>query len=609
VTQPSGLRRRIPLLVAAAVGIVLVLVVRNVFSGAGQTADKSGAGATQRGDRPGCIPLNVVASSEKAALLSTVADGYNGANRQVNGTCVDVRVSSKASGGAAEALARGWDEQVDGPRPDVWSPASRSWTVLLRQRTTAKDKADLVPRDTPSIAQTPLVIAMPKPMAEALGWPARQLGWSDILALARDPNGWGRHGHAEWGRFKLGKTNPNFSTSGLNATIATYFAATGRSSDLTTRDIKDPKVVSYVTGVEGSVVHYGDTTLTFLSNLYDAGARGQGLSYISAVAVEEKSVWDYNQGNPSGDPKTLGQQGVPRVPLVAIYPKEGTLLSDNPYTVLKAEWVDDAKRAAAADFLSYVKEPDQQRRFTDAAFRSFDGRPGAVVNRDNGMLPEARFTTINPPSPAVLDQLAQSWNALRKRARVLMVIDVSGSMGEPVAGTGESKLDLAKKAALASVDALAPDDRLGLWVFSTPLGNAAAPYRELVSPASVSQIKNEYRARVRDLVPEGGTALYATTRAAVAAVRSSYDVNKINAVVLLTDGKNEYPPDNNLDSLIGSLSQEDAERSVRVFPIAYGDAADLGVLQRIGAASRATAYDASNPATIERVLVNVFSNF
>ncbi len=120
-------------------------------------------------------------------------------------------------------------------------------------------------------------------------------------------------------------------------------------------------------------MHYGDTTLTFLSNLAAADAKGQGLTYISAVTVEEKSVWDYNVGNPSGDPKTLGQGTKPRTPLVALYPKEGTLLSDNPYVVLSAPWVDDAKRAAAQAFLGYVQADAQQHAFQQAAFRTFQG--------------------------------------------------------------------------------------------------------------------------------------------------------------------------------------------------------------------------------------------
>ena len=78
---------------------------------------------------------------------------------------------------------------------------------------------------------------------------------------------------------------------------------------------------------------------------------------------------------------------------------------------------------------------------------------------------------------------------------------------------------------------------------------------------------------------------------------------------MLTDGKNEYPPDNNIESLAGELASEDADRQVRVFPIAYGDDADLGELRKIADASRAAVYDASDPASIDKVLTAVLSNF
>ena len=606
-TGRSRARRAIPLILAVVVGLVLILVVRALVTGGGD--DDGQQRADGSGQRTGCTALHVTASSEKAALLSRIAADYNRSGRTVDGTCVDVQVTSKASGGAMEALARGWDQQVDGPRPDVWTPASRSWSVLLQQRTAAQDKGDLVPAETPSIAQTPLVIAMPKPMAEALGWPDKPLGWADVLSLARDPKGWGGKGHAEWGAFKLGKTNPQFSTSGLNATIGTYFAATSRSSDLTAKDVTDPKVVAYVKAIEGSVVHYGDTTLTFLENLYQAAEAGRGLTYISAVTVEEKSVWDYNQGNPSGDPGTLGQRGKPRVPLVAVYPKEGTLVSDNPYVVLTAEWVDQAKKRAAADFLAFVTEPAQQKRFTDAAFRDASGTPGAALTRENGTLPDRKVAVIDPPAPAVLDQVAESWESLRKRARVLLVLDTSGSMGSAVPNGGGSKLDLAKQAALRATTQLAPDDELGLWTFSTPVEGETNPYRELVPTGRVSAVLPAFKQKVGTLAPDGGTALYATTRDAVRQVQDSFDRSRINAVVLLTDGKNEYPADNNLDRLLSDVGGEDTETSVRVFPIAYGTAADLDVLKRIATASRAAAYDASDPASIANVLTAVLSNF
>ena len=594
-------RSRVPLVVAVVVGVVAILGVRGLVTG-----DDEGTTATPVAD-DGCVVLQVAASSEKAALLRDLAAQYAEDDGEAGGSCARVEVTSKASGGAMEALARGWDDAVDGPRPHVWSPASSSWTVLLRQRTTSQDVPDLVPEgDLPSIAQTPLVIAMPRPMAETLGWPDQPLGWSDVLALSREPEGWATRGKP-WGAFKLGKTHPGFSTSGLHATVGAYFAATGLSSDLSAGDLEDPAVREYVKGVEGAVVHYGDTTLTFLSNLQKADAAGQGLSYVSAVTVEEKSVWDYNQGNPTGDPQTLGDAPPPRTPLVAVYPREGTLVSDNPYVVLQADWVGDAERAVADDFLAYVQSGDAQRRFAEAGFRGFDGSTGPLITPENGLLPQQPSTTLDPPSPPVLAQVQASWEQLRKRARMLLVLDVSGSMGELTSG-GESKLDVAKRAAREAVSRVAPDDEISLWVFSTDLdGNR--PYRELVPFGPAGQRLPEVQSSIEALIPEGGTGLYATTRAAARSVEGSFDPSRINAVVVLTDGKNEYPPDSDLESLVRELGSEDADRQVRVFPIAYGDDADLGELTRIAEASRAAVYDASDPASIDKVLTAVLSNF
>ena len=43
---------------------------------------------------------------------------------RVGDECVFARVQSKSSGGAAQLLASGWDEETEGPRPVIWSPAA-----------------------------------------------------------------------------------------------------------------------------------------------------------------------------------------------------------------------------------------------------------------------------------------------------------------------------------------------------------------------------------------------------------------------------------------------------------------------------------------------------
>jgi Ca-activated chloride channel family protein len=225
------------------------------------------------------------------------------------------------------------------------------------------------------------------------------------------------------------------------------------------------------------------------------------------------------------------------------------------------------------------------------------------------MLPAEPKLRLSPPAPAVLDLVQKSWASLRKRARVLEVIDVSGSMGESAGGTGRSKLDLAKEAAIRALAQYSPDDEVGLWVFSSNVNDRPTPWVELVPMGPVKQNLATLRARIGGLTPQGATALYATTRAAVEHVRKSFDPSRINAVLFLTDGKNEYNGDSDLPRLLKDLATEDESTAVRVFTIGYGDDADLPTLRRISEASRGAAYDASDPTSIDKVFTNVISNF
>jgi Ca-activated chloride channel family protein len=143
-----------------------------------------------------------------------------------------------------------------------------------------------------------------------------------------------------------------------------------------------------VRGVESAVEHYGDSVSTFLLNLQAADDANRALSYVSAVAMEEKEVMDYNKGNPLADPTRAGDHAAPRVPLVAIYPREGTIAADHPFVILRAAWVTNAKLRAAQAFLSFLHAPAQQLRFQAAGFRDQSGRPGPEISLSNGLQPE-----------------------------------------------------------------------------------------------------------------------------------------------------------------------------------------------------------------------------
>ena len=526
-----------------------------------------------------CTGVVVVSSQEKSDLLAKLAYEYDQLHNSSN--CIDVRVNTLASGNAEIALARGWTS-TDGPQPTVWTPAATSWLRILGHDLASNDVANLLPDETPSLMQSPLVLAMPRPMAEALGWPNTPVGWGDILKLAQDPRGWGLYGHPEWGRFRLGKTSPVQSTSGLHALVAVYYAATGLSADLTASDLEDPKVVEFVRGVEASVLHYGNTVSGFFEALRAADAKRTALTYVSAIATEEKQVLDYNAAKPA-------------TPLVAVYPKDGTMVADHPYAILSAPWVDANEQAAAGAFLTWLQAPERQRRFMAAGFRDSAGRLATNFGLSNGIVPEGPAIVLRAPSPAVLHLIRSSWENVRKRARVLLVLDVSGSM------SGD-KLRQAKAATIAVIDVFARDDQVGLWSFATDV-------HRLDPIDLVGSQRTQLKQSIESLEASGGTALYRATSEAIREVERTWDPNRINAVVLLTDGQNSDQSNPEPGAMNQLISSQPQSTRVPVFTIGYGQDADLNTLKQISQLSGGRSYNAPDPARIGVVFADVVSNF
>jgi Ca-activated chloride channel family protein len=606
-----------------SVGVLALVALLAAGCGTGSSSDgSSDDGSSGLGDPGDCQTIDIATSSEKIDLMTALAKSFNGsADAKVGKACVFARPYSKASGAVTDLLANGWPDQSEGPKPVIWSPASTSWGGILTQRLRAKGEKSLVSAKPVSFQLTPLVIAMPKPMADALGYPGTPVGWADIARLATSPDGWAAYGHPEWGAFKLGKTNPNFSTSGLSALIGQAYAATGKTRDLSLEDLDAPATEQLATQVESAVVHYGDITQTFLNNWYRTDRAGTSLLYASALAVEEKSVVDYNTGNPDGVLEPGEKPRRPRVPLVAIYPKEGTVYSDNPLYVLDAPWVSSVQRTGAQAFIAMVQRPQNQRKVLSFGFRP--GNPdvavGAPITKANGLDPNQPAKLLQVPEPKVLIGLLNKWRDQRKGARVELVLDVSGSMSDSASddANGDTKLDLAKRAAIDALDEFKDDDEVGFRIFTTGLGgDGKGLYQDVVPIGPMSANRELMKRKIGEQIPLNGTPLYVATQDAFQSVAASYDPARINAVVLLTDGVNEdgNPSDDRqqLQTLLSTLqrgTQGENAKPVRVFTIAYGRQADQDTLKQIAEASNAAAYDASKPETIAKVFTAVVSNF
>ena len=604
--------------IAFALALVFAITLASCSSSSGSGGNSDDLSSADPGD---CIVVDMASSPEKITLMTELAKEFNGSDQaKVGDKCVFVRPRSKASGAGAALLAAGWPEpDTNGPQPVIWSPAASAWGAVVNQRLIDAGEAPITEPSKPFML-TPLVIAMPKPMAEALGYPQKSLGFSDIIALANDPQGWAAFGHPEWGPFRLGKTNPNFSTSGLNFTMAQYYAATGKTRDLTLEDLSRPDVQAFSQSVESAVVHYGDTTLTFLNNMYKADARGTALTYASAVAVEEKSVIDYNTGNPDGilDPGEVPRP--PRIPLVSIYPKEGTLFSDSPLFILNAPWVTDEQKQGAALFRDFVTQPENQAQVLKFGFRP--GNPsvaiGDPITAANGADPNEPQALLEVPDPKVAIGILDQWDEQRKPARVLLVIDISGSMGDPATEDGfETKLDLAKQAAIAALGEFNDKDEVGLRVFSTDLTDDGATSLDLVPVGPIGQQRAEISPRDRrprahqrhaSLRRHGQRR---TRRCSTASIPPASTPSSCSPTAATrTRIRTTMPTSSTACSpSCGAGNEGQQTRPVRIFPIAYGADADLSTLRRLADATTGAAYDSSNPTAINDVFAAVVSNF
>ena len=453
-----------------------------------------------------------------------------------------VRPRSVASGSAAELVVAGWpNPEVNGEPPVIWSPAASGWAAIVNERA----GATLAPDGTPFML-TPLVIAMPEKMATALGWPDEPLGFADIVELANDPEGWASVGHPEWGPFRLGKTNPNYSTSGLNFTVAEYYAAVGKSTGLSVEDLERPAAVEFASNVESSVVHYGDITMTFLNNWFATDARGTSLTYASAVAVEEKSVIDYNRGNPDGVLSAGEQPRVPREKLVADLPRGGHAVLRQPvhhprHRVgrRRREGGRGAVRGVRAD----TREPGQGARVRVPAEQP-DGHP----HRPDQSRATVSIRPSRPPSSTCRRPTCWSRSSIPgpscARRPACCSCSTSRARWATPPTAGNTRLDLAKAAAVSALDEFKDADEVGLWVFSTDLGGADPNLREEVPVGPIGPDRELLAERIEVQTPTNGTPLYDVAGKAYETMLDSYDPAKINAVVLLTDGVND---DGNLD--------------------------------------------------------------
>jgi hypothetical protein len=209
------------------------------------------------------------------------------------------------------------------------------------------------------------------------------------------------------------------------------------------------------------------------------------------------------------------------------------------------------------------------------------------------------------PDAAAVTAATDVWQTATTDFSLLSVFDVSGSMKDKVGTT--TRVAITQEAAGIALAALPKTTKLGLWAFSIGLGGGALDYKEL---APIGRLDDDsHRAQVATAVASlsrnvgGGTGLYDTIWAAYQKVKAQYDPQRVNAVVILTDGRNEDPNGISLEQLKANLrAASDPNKPIAITTIGIGPDVDPNALSQISKMTYSDFYAAPSPADMTTVL-------
>jgi len=546
------------------------------------------------------IEISIVYAPESEQYMPKVIEDFNRAMSQGRNPATGEALASgqrpvyiTGVNGSSGTVMQGIVNAIIAPsnanvaRPTIFGPSVSHWYALANYQS-GRPLFDLSQARATALA--PVVMAIWESRLEAIretvGY--EDIGWEELLGVLNSENGWQDYGLENARRtVYYGHTDPLVSSTALSTLIAEFYAS-ARSNGFTERrltlqQVNDADVQQGVRDIEQLIRHYSTRTTEFKEYI------AQGPDYLDFVALEENDLIYINRGLTDYRPPER---------LVALYPKEGTFWHEHPLAVVNADWVTPEQAEAGRLFIDYVLTPDVQRAIMEQGFRPAnpDVELGFPFVEENGVNPAGPATVLDVPAPEVIAAIQQSWAFVKKQADILLVIDVSGSMGN------DGKIDQARQAALAFLDGMEPTNRVGLAFFSNG-------YELRVPVANFETNESQLRSHIQSMRPEGGTELYMAVRDSVKAMTEDTSDGRIRAVVVLSDGEDTGERNISLNDAVSSINaSRDSLNPVIVVPVAYGADADINALNAIARAS-ATRVVSGDPQNINSVLEIISSYF
>ncbi|HEV2370601.1 MAG TPA: substrate-binding domain-containing protein [Streptosporangiaceae bacterium] len=524
------------------------------------------------------VAVHVAAAEDIAPVLASLAQTFNAKHTMVDGHCATVSVAAQPPPSVAaqfEAGALSQDEPVS-----AWVPDSALWLDVARSTPTGQR---VVPATGHSVAQTPLVLAMPGKAGTIRAVRGRtttpgtgaMVGWQTVLP------------HADGGP-------PTALGLHIQIPDATESGA-GLEAILTLR-----KVVGFGVNARAALARFFINTQIVPSPdgsapsldamAHPASAPGAG---VPLAITTEQTVIAFDRAHA-------------QTPLAVRYPTKGTPALTYPYVVTTT---DPAVRTAAQDFGAQLRSAAASTAAQAQGFRASSGAlgkwPGSfgLATSDPTLLPSS--------GTGEAAKALQTWHALALSSRILSVMDVSSVMATAPVPGGPDLAHLLGRAAAAGLARVPDSAEMGLWAFADHLqGNL--PYRPLVpvgplpSPLGLitrRQAIQQYAENSR--AAPTGAALYGTILDAYKYVNSTYEAGHINDVLMLTAGVENAPGDIHLAELVGALKAlYNPQKPVEVIILLMGNTNTVA-MDRIAAATNGKVFVITSPSQMPGLFFHV----
>ncbi len=363
----------IMLLIGIVIGFMVFLAVSSILS-------TGGGGGAGQGGLPSNINFKFLYTSEKQGWIEEVTPDFEQWFFERFNITVNVELVVTGSHDSVNQIL--W-----GAEPTAWSPASSLWVPYLNDVWLEEGGKLEIAIDSNPLVLSPVVIA---------GWSSflqeyNVNDFQDLYQLAVDGID-----------YEYGHPDPLLSNGGVMAEVLEFADALGKKPELfEVDDFTNERALDFVRTIESKSVNYGKST-----GFFGRWAAENGPSAIDCFTVYESVVIS----NSDKANKKWGDA------LVAVYPEEGTLLSDHPFVILNAPWVDRWQEFAAREYLGYLLQEQSQEKAQIYGFRP--ANPSVplnpeIFNEQNGVEFELQVPIYEPMSGEAMKALFSVWPSVR----------------------------------------------------------------------------------------------------------------------------------------------------------------------------------------------------